>query len=134
MRLKPLESVDYTYVCADTRHPDEMRTGEDLAKRHRAQGYAGIAVHYVIEQTGQIYKGRDLTEPGALAKCLNKCAWQVCVLGNPVLPGQPPFYRKQIDALRELLRSLGKPVVYADDYPGARYEHNSLPKGDADCL
>jgi len=124
MRLKPLHSVEMLYVCASMTRPDEISTGAQLAHHHRFLGYSKIAVHYVIERDGTVYPGRPLNQPGVLAGDDNARAWQVCLLGgvNESLRPANTFTKAQRVALRQLVADVGKPVVYAADYPGAHVQ------------
>jgi len=79
VRLKPLESVEALFVLASMTRPEQVTTGEELARLHRSQGYSKIAVHFVIERDGSIYDGRPLNQPGALAGKHNQSAYQVCL-------------------------------------------------------
>jgi len=124
MRLKPLTSVDTLYVCASMTSPDEIRTGAQLAHRHRLQGYSRIAVHHVIEPDGTVYPGRALDQPGVLAGRHDANAWQVCLLGGVDASKAPAdtFTPEQYEALRRLVVAAGKPVIYAPDYPGGHIQ------------
>ena len=119
MRLKPLEAVAARFVLASITRPEQVTTGEELARLHRSQGYSKIAVHFVIERDGSIYDGRPLNQPGALAGKHNQSAYQVCLLGgvNDAMQPEDNFTEAQHAALRRLLAAYGKPVVWAPDFP-----------------
>jgi len=122
MRLKPLQSVEMLYVCASMTRPDEIRTGAQLAHRHRFQGYSRVAVHYVIEGDGTVCPGRPLNQPGVLAGADNARAWQVCLLGgvDDSLRPADTFTPEQYAALRQLMTDADKPAVYSPDWPGIK--------------
>lgn len=119
MRLKPLESVEALYVLASMTRPDQIKTGEELARFHRSQGYSKIAVHFVVERDGTVYEGRPVTQPGALAGKLNQSSLQVCLLGgvNDALEPADNFTPEQHAAVRRLADERGLPVVRAPDFP-----------------
>lgn len=119
MRLKPLTSVDTLYVAASMSRPEQITTGDELARVHRNQGYSKVACHFVIERDGELYLGRPLTLPGALAGKLNQSAYQVCMLGgvDDAMNPTDNFTPAQRETLGRLIAQFGHPVVWAPDFP-----------------
>ncbi len=119
MRLKPLTSVDTLFVVASMSRPDQITTGDELARVHRNQGYSKIACHFVIERDGELYLGRPLNQPGTLAGKLNNSAYQVCLLGgvDDAMKPADNFTDAQRETLGRLIAQYGYPVVWAHDFP-----------------
>lgn len=60
-------------------------TAEDIDKWHRARGWAGIGYHFVIEGTGKIVRGREISRIGAHVKGKNTNSIGICVVGDNVI-------------------------------------------------
>jgi len=120
MRLKPLQSVECLYVCASMTVPGEINTGAQLAQHHRLKGYSKIAVHYVIEPDGVLFRGRPLTQPGVLAGQHNADSIQVCLLGGLDKESKTAdtFTPEQYKTLQRLIADVNTPVKYSSDFPG----------------
>lgn len=119
MKLKPLTDVEQLFVVASMTRPEKAETGRDLELLHRNQGYSRIAVHYVIERSGNVYAGRPLTMPGVLAGKRNTSTIQVCLLGGVDDAMRPAdnFTELQIKALGLLAEKHDLPIVFAPDFP-----------------
>lgn len=57
-------------------------TVQDIDKWHREQGYNGIGYHYIIGLNGEVWKGRDITLPGAHTKGYNSKSVGICYVGG----------------------------------------------------
>ncbi len=119
MRLKPLTSADTLFILASMSRPEQITSGEELARVHRNQGYSKIACHFVIERDGALHLGRPLNQPGALAGKHNHSAYQVCLLGgvDDAMNPADNFTEAQRTTLDRLIAQYGLPVVWAHDFP-----------------
>lgn len=119
MRLRKMESVDQLFVLASMTRPTHKVTGKELERIHRSQGFSKIAVHFVIERDGTLFKGRPDDEPGCLAPGANHRSLQVCVVGgiDDALAPTDNFTKQQKASLRKLIANCHLPVVYDRTYP-----------------
>lgn len=58
-------------------------TMQDLRRWHIAEkGWENIGYHFVIDQQGNVHKGRELNRPGAHCKGFNKTSIGICYIGG----------------------------------------------------
>ena len=91
-------------------------TKQDIEMWHRARGFSKIGYHYLIHLDGSVSYGRDVSEPGAHCKGLNKSSIGVAYVGGLDKYGKEPKDTRtenQRLALRRLVADLQK------EYPGA---------------
>ena len=105
------------------------RTIENIRRSHKARGFDDVGYHVVVEESGQIRKGRPLGRAGAHVTGLNAHSIGICLIGNG---NQRDFNEAQYDALLELL------VGYCDHFGldetniyGHRETGPLVPKGKA---
>lgn len=58
------------------------QTINDIDAEHRAQGWAGVGYHRIVQQDGTIHTGRPDDVMGAQAQDLNRVSIGVAVIGN----------------------------------------------------
>lgn len=67
--------------CADTPAGRDDRA-KDIDRWHKAQGYAEIGYHYVVDIDGTIEPGRDVEKIGAHCKGHNANSIGICYIGG----------------------------------------------------
>jgi hypothetical protein len=91
-----IETPDYPpFGAMNTREPTEVtdeivhhsagsltETPLDIDAQHRAQGWAGIGYHLIIDPDGVVYQGRALTDVPAAAQDDNTHSVDICLIGN----------------------------------------------------
>ena len=116
--------------CSATR-PEWMEGQPLAAKRaeidrwHKANGWAGIGYHWLIDRDGTYIEGRPEAEIGAHVKGHNRDSIGVCLIGghgsNENDDAAEHFTAPQLDALRAMLDRLQK------THPGATiHGHNEF--------
>lgn len=82
---EPLPQVYQTVVIHHSviDEGDDLRTLAEIQRTHRAdRGWADVAYHYFVAQSGIIYAGRDLHARGAHVGGYNTGSVGVCLLGD----------------------------------------------------
>jgi len=83
---------------------EDIATLQDIQDTHRTdRGWADVAYHYFVGQSGIVYEGRDVTVRGAHVGGFNTGSVGVCLLGDFTQITPPPA---QIVAARDLIRWL----------------------------
>lgn len=83
-------------------------TVADVDRWHRERGFNGIGYHYLIGLNGEVWKGRDETQPGAHCIGHNQHSIGVCYVGGLDKNLKPKDTRTdaQKKALLQLLQEL----------------------------
>ena len=129
---KPLPMKDVLYIvvhCSSTRVSQKV-TVKDLDDWHKARNFAMIGYHWVIDQEGNILKGRDEKYAGEHVKQYNQHAIGVCYIGGKDDKGRNADTRtpEQKAALWFLLKDLKQ------SYPNAKIVgHRDFPNVSKDC-
>ena len=88
--------------CADT--PSSMDIGAtEIRQWHIERGWSDIGYHFVIQRSGLLELGRDISKQGAHAKGHNKNSIGVCLVGGK---GGFNFTQAQMWTLNELAERL----------------------------
>ena len=85
---------------------DDIDTLLDIQNSHRnSRGWADVAYHYLVGQSGVIYEGRDVNVRGTHVANFNTGSVGICLLGNfmNIAPTAP-----QIDSVRHLTQWLAQ--------------------------
>ena len=125
-----MKDVLYIVVhCTDTRVNQKVTVG-DIRNWHLARNFADIGYHWVIDQEGNILKGRDEKYAGEHVKHYNQHAIGVCYIGGMDEQGRYADTRTpaQKAALHYLLEEL------KDTYPQAKIVgHRDFPNVAKPC-
>lgn len=114
--MKKLSKVKYIVVhCSATTFIRTFKM-EQIRDWHVARGFSTIGYHFVVEQSGDIREGRDLSVQGAHVRGYNDCSIGVCYVGGLDAIGRPADTRTEMqkESLIRLLTCLHK------QYPEAR--------------
>lgn len=88
-----------TVHCSDSPNGREVSVAE-ITRWHVARGFRTIGYHFVIQPSGRVDQGREITELGAHVEGFNKDNVGICLIGKT------QFSKAQFQAVRELLASL----------------------------
>ena len=125
-----MKDVLYIVVhCTDTRVNQKVTVG-DIRNWHLARNFADIGYHWVIDQEGNILKGRDEKYAGEHVKHHNQHAIGVCYIGGKTPEGRHADTRTiaQKEALWFLLKDL------KHCYPKAKIVgHRDFPNVSKKC-
>lgn len=91
------------YHCSATRTGQTV-TVEDIREWHKARGFKDVGYHFLIDEQGNVLKGRDTSLAGAHAEGYNLTSIGVCYFGGLDKNGKPTDTRTwdQITAMRTL--------------------------------
>lgn len=79
-----------------------QHTAHDIKQWHLKRGFTTIGYHFVIGYDGVVEEGRELSKIGAHAFGFNSDSIGICLLGKG------PFFKLQLDSLKNLLIDLRK--------------------------
>jgi len=93
--------------CSATQEGKDYKAA-DINRWHKAQGWACIGYHYVIDLDGTIEKGRDIEEVGAHCKGYNSYSIAICYIGGLDENNKPKDTRtkQQKESLYKLVNEL----------------------------
>ena len=130
MKPYPMKDVLFIVVHCSSTPVSQKVTVKDIDNCHKDRHFAMIGYHWVIDQEGNILKGRDEKYAGEHVKHYNQHAIGVCYEGGLDEKGRPKDTRtpEQKAALWFLLEDLKK------DYPNAKIVgHRDFPNVHKDC-
>jgi len=87
---------------------------------HLGKGWKDIGYHYLIDFSGEIWKGRGETDVGAHCLGQNQNSIGICLFGNT------DFKAEQFDSLADLVRNIKR--RYPKIYHGSINGHNAFTK------
>ena len=129
-KMNPMGEVLYIVVHCSSTKASQKVTVEDIDRWHRAKNWAMIGYHWVIDQDGTIYPGRDEKYAGSHVKHYNSHAIGVCYIGGKDEKGRCADTRtpEQKAALWFLLKDL------KESYPNAKIVgHRDFPNVSKLC-
>jgi len=107
--------------CSDSPH-GRGDNAETIHKWHLEKGWSGIGYHYVIDEFGNLERGRPHYWTGAHVKNHNRNSLGICLIGKN------EFTPEQFNMLAELLREL------TSKYPNAKIKgHYQLDTQGKTC-
>lgn len=125
-----MEVKEIIIHCSATKEGQEF-FASDIDRWHKAQGWAKIGYHYVIDLDGKVEKGREEWETGAHCTNHNSKSIGICYIGGYDKNGKTKDTRtdKQKASLWKLLIELIK------KYPKATiHGHNEFAKKECPCF
>ena len=109
---------------------DDIQTLLDIQNFHRNdRGWADVAYHYFVGQSGIIYEGRDINVRGTHVANFNTGSVGVCLLGN-FMNSAPTI--EQIDSTRRLIQWLAQELQLS--HLAGHYDFNDQTQCPGDNL
>lgn len=121
--------------CTATK-ADRKVTVDDVRRWHKQRGFRDIGYHYLIDQQGNVHRGRPLSQAGSHCRGYNAHSIGVCYVGGVGNDGKSADTRTiaQVTAMQTLVyrlcRQYGAKVTGHREHPNAHTECPGFDAGD----
>lgn len=108
-------------------------TLQDIDMWHKQRGFNGIGYHFVISIDGEIWKGRNISIPGAHCVGHNSNSIGICYVGGLDVDGKTPKDTRnprQRIALNELVSELKKQYPKVSIHGHNEFANKACPSFD----